>query len=188
MLSSTSWLNSLTCVTRCCSFGLQSLSTLEGSHSALSSIYLEQARMYESSGEGRPALPATLLDDHTYQLKYYNLKGKVCPKGERDTTVDPQRNTIKDTYDADDLQRMVDCLMEKGTAETDRALAMAMWAHSSVGRSDDVRLFYLADLITPQYIPAVGKCHVVEVIEGSRGDLRRDCMQPIQLWRPQQRC
>lgn len=47
--------------------------------------------------------------------------------------------------------------MAKGTQETDRALAMAMWAHSSVGRSDDVRLFYLADLITPQYIPAVGE-------------------------------
>jgi hypothetical protein len=137
---------------------LQTLSTLEGSHSAVSNIFLEQAAQYESSpGEGKPVLPASLMADHTYQRVYSRIKASICQKGRRDTTVDPQRNAIKDTYDADDLQHIVDCLMEKGTPETDRALAMAMWSHSSVGRSADVRLFYLADLITPQYIPAVGE-------------------------------
>jgi hypothetical protein len=34
---------------------------------------------------------------------------------------------------------------------------MSTWVHSSVGRSDDVRLFFLSDLITAQYILAVGE-------------------------------
>jgi len=137
---------------------LQSLSAFEGSHSALSSIYLDQASLYDSKpAADKKVLPPTLLDDHTYRRVYDLIKARLCPKGERDTTVDPQRNTIKDTYDSDDLARIVDCLMGRGTPETDRALAMAMWSHSSVGRSDDVRLFYLADLITPQYIPSVGR-------------------------------
>lgn len=49
------------------------------------------------------------------------LKAKVCGKGERDTTVDPQRNTIKDTYHAEQLQSIVNYLMLAGTPEADRA-------------------------------------------------------------------
>lgn len=138
---------------------VQTVSMLEGAHSALSATYLDAASLYDSqSAADKQALPPTLLGDHTYRRVYYLIKARVCQKGERDTTVDPQRNTIKDTYDEDDLYSIVNCLMSKGTAETDRALAMGLWSHSSVGRSDDVRLFYLADLITPQYIPAVGEC------------------------------
>lgn len=65
--------------------------------------------------------------------------------------------TPRMTYTKDDLEALVREMLSKGTPEMDRALAMATWAHSSVGRSDDVRLFFIADLIAPQYIPAVGE-------------------------------
>ena len=148
---------------------MQTLSALEGSHSALSNIYMNQASVYASKpAADKQVLPATLLADHTYKTVYMLIKARLSRKGERDPTLDPQRNTIKDTYDADELLNIINCLMSKGTAETDRALAMAMWSHSSVGRSDDVRLFYLADLITPQYIPAVGECrHQLMQLSGS---------------------
>jgi hypothetical protein len=75
--------------------------------------------------------------------------------------------------------------MSKGTAETDRALAMAMWSHSSVGRSDDVRLFYLADLITPQYIPAVGECrHQLMQLSGSSFSVSCCRCHPVQCMDP----
>lgn len=137
---------------------VQTLSALQLAHSALSRVFSSQAALYLTRDkDDRQPLPPTLLDDHVYRQLYEVITSELCQKGERDTTVDPQRNTIKDTYDADELRDIVDCLLTKGTAETDRALAMALWSHSSVGRSDDVRLFYLADLITPQYIPTVGE-------------------------------
>jgi hypothetical protein len=136
----------------------QTLSTLQCAHSALSGVFLDQAALYlTQKKDDRQPLPPTLLDDHFYRRVYEVITSELCQKRERDTTVDPQRNTIKDTYDADELWNIVDFLLSKGSAETDRALAITMWSHSSVGRSDDVRLFYLADLITPQYIPTVGE-------------------------------
>jgi hypothetical protein len=64
---------------------------------------------------------------------------------------------MKDSYDRDEYLAIMTRAMADGTPETDRAMAMWIWAHSSVGRSDDVRAFYAADLIAPQLIPAVGR-------------------------------
>eukprot|EP00878_Enallax_costatus_P022948 GHUV01024388.1.p1 GENE.GHUV01024388.1~~GHUV01024388.1.p1 ORF type:complete len:272 (+),score=42.42 GHUV01024388.1:584-1399(+) len=135
----------------------QSLSALDGAHSALSQIYLQQAQRADVLSETGADHPKSLLDDATYSCIYNSIKSSITKNGKRSKTVDPQRNTIQDTYTKDDLEALVNEMLNAGTPVMDRLLAMSAWAHSSVGRSDDVRLFFLADLIAPQYIPAVGK-------------------------------
>jgi hypothetical protein len=61
---------------------LRTLSTLEGSHSNVSNIFLEQAAQYGSSpGEDKPVLPESLMTDHTYQRVYTRMKASICQKG-----------------------------------------------------------------------------------------------------------
>lgn len=141
---------------------LQSLSALDAAHGAQASVYKDQLAA-ETCRPGADqaavnSLPRTLKDDPAYDVVYKSIKESITKKGERSTTVDPQRNTIQDTYTQDDFVALCEAWLLMGTPEADRSLAMGAWAHSSVGRSDDVRLFYLADIIAPQHIPAVGKC------------------------------
>ena len=141
---------------------LQGLSALDGAHSALTQTYLQQAQRADVLSEHGTNLPKSLLDDSTYRCIYNAIKSSITKNGKRSKTVNPQRNTIQDTYTKDDLEALVNEMLSEGTPEMGRLLAMSAWAHSSVGRSDDVRLFFLADLIAPQYIPAVGKQQKVE--------------------------
>lgn len=140
---------------------LQSLAAFEAQHSAMAWVYKQQRRSYLATpgvaAEDAAALPKSLLDDLVYELAYLAIKAELTAKGERSTTVDPQHGTIQDTYSPDEYELIMRTFMAEGTAESDRSLAMGAWAHSSVGRSDDVRLFFLSDLIAPQYIPAVGE-------------------------------
>ncbi len=140
---------------------MQSTQALELAHSALAQLYTHQvtAAACVKPAEALVGLPCKLKDDPTYNLVYTSIMANLTRQGERSTTVDPQRNTTADSYTIDELLQILSASMSKGTPEGDRAVAMAAWAHSSVGRSDDVRLFFMADLIAPQYIPAVGECH-----------------------------
>jgi hypothetical protein len=71
---------------------VQTLSALEGSHSALSNIFMNQASVYASKpAADKQVLPATLLADHTYKTVYMLIKARLSRKGERDPTLDPQR-------------------------------------------------------------------------------------------------
>jgi hypothetical protein len=121
----------------------------------LQQIYKDQLLVFRDS---HPTMPKKLKKFSTVYVEVYDkIKKDILHKGARDMTVDPQVNTIKDTYDLDELEKIVNCLFDEGTVAGDRALAMSLWAHSSVGRGDDVRLFYLADLVKPSLIPAVGE-------------------------------
>jgi hypothetical protein len=125
----------------------------------LQNIYKEQLIV---AGHARTGQAQKLFKyDATYATTFQAIKKRLLHKGARDTTVDPQRNTIKDTYDLEDLEKIAASMFELGTIAGDRALAMSMWSHGSVGRGDDVRLFYLADLVKPSLIPAVGEPTVV---------------------------
>jgi hypothetical protein len=118
-------------------------------------LYKDQALVFRDS---HPTMPEKLKKFSKLYVEVYDkIKKDILHKGARDMTVDPQINTIKDTYDLDDLERIINVLFDEGTVAGDRALAMSLWAHSSVGRGDDVRLFYLADLVKPLLIPAVGE-------------------------------
>eukprot|EP00882_Tetradesmus_deserticola_P013354 GHRQ01014177.1.p1 GENE.GHRQ01014177.1~~GHRQ01014177.1.p1 ORF type:complete len:134 (-),score=26.18 GHRQ01014177.1:536-937(-) len=126
----------------------------------MSHVYSQQRAVHladAGNDDTAATLPSTLLDDPAYKLVYSTVKADITRKGERSTTVDPQRNTIQDTYTRDEFEKLMGAMLAEGTPAWDRALAMGAWAHNSVGRSDDVRLFYMADLIAPQHIPAVGK-------------------------------
>ena len=134
---------------------MQSFPALEGAHSTLQGVYKDQLFL---AGHTRTGQAQKLLKYNAiYATTFQGIKKRLLHKGARDTTVDPQRNTIKDTYDLEDLERIVASMFELGTIAGDRALAMSLWSHSSVGRGDDVRLFYLADLVKPSLIPAVGE-------------------------------
>jgi hypothetical protein len=140
---------------------LQSLAAFEAQHSALAWVYNQQCTTFLATAgvaaEEAAGLPKALMDDRVYRANYRTVKAELSAKGERSTTVDPQHGTIQDTYTPDEYELIMSTFMAAGTPESDRSLAMGAWAHSSVGRSDDVRLFFLSDLIAPQYIPAVGE-------------------------------
>jgi hypothetical protein len=137
----------------------------EAATSALQRVLKQQVLSYikEHGAEAAEAanLKHSLRDDKAYSEMFEAIKAELLAKGERSTIIDPQHNSMKDSYDRDEYVSIMEASMAAGTPEADRAVAMGTWAHSSVGRSDDVRLFYMADLIAPQYIPAVGRWTVL---------------------------
>ncbi len=52
---------------------------------------------------------------------------------------------------------MIAALMEKGTHTADRDIAMSVLTYMTVGRSDDTRGFYLADIMSPRPMPVIGE-------------------------------
>jgi hypothetical protein len=151
-----------------CLLLVQSLAAFEAQHSANAWVYKTQQTAFLATpgvtAEQAAALPKSLLGDDGYLLIHNTIKAELNAKAERSKTVDPQHGTIQDTYTPDEYELIMRTIMTQGTPESDRSLAMGTWAHSSVGRSDDVRLFYLSDLIAPQYIPAVGERLTVSCI------------------------
>jgi hypothetical protein len=134
---------------------MQSHSALDAAHSALSSVYKDQ--MERADPETVQGLPDRLMKDARYRLAFTSIKGNIKGKSDRSVTIDPQRNTISDAYSPDEHLMIMGALLASGTPESDRTLAMSAWSHASVGRGDDVRLFFIADLITPCKIPTVGR-------------------------------
>ena len=140
----------------------QSLPALEGAHSALNTLYQDQ--LVKAYGEQQQELqqelqqqPKSLMDWPVYKRQYNNIKDNITKKGERSKTVDPQRNTIQDSYSPDDFHKMICAMLEHYSYEGDRMAAMATWGHTMVGRGDDLRLFHVADIIAPQLMPAIGE-------------------------------
>lgn len=136
----------------CC---MQSHSALDAAHSALSALYKDQKEVADP--ETLQGLPDRLGNDDRYRLAFTSVKGNIKGKSDRSITVDPQRNTISDAYSPDEHRTIMEAMLASGTPESDRTLAMSAWAHGSVGRGDDVRLFYIPDLVAPRALPTVGR-------------------------------
>eukprot|EP00775_Hariotina_reticulata_P005326 gene5326-5562_t len=150
---------------------LLSQSALDVAHSALSGVYKDQREA--ASPADVHGLPDRLMADARYSLAYKSVKNTITKKADRSMTIDPQRNTISDAYTEDEHMLLMEAMLGAGTAVFDRMLAMASWAHTSIGRSDDVRLFFLADIIAPRKIPAVGphNCYILPIVlKGGKTD------------------
>jgi hypothetical protein len=92
----------------------------------LQQIYKDQLLVFRDS---HPTMPKKLKKFSTVYVEVYDkIKKDILHKGTRDMTVDPQINTIKDTYDLDELEKIVNVLFDEGTVAGDRALG-----HVSVG-------------------------------------------------------
>ena len=69
----------------------------------------------------------------------------------------PQDNTGEDTLSDDELIKIFQRLLSSDRTEDCRDLAMYAWMTGTMGRSDDARLMYLADLLKPQLLKRIGK-------------------------------
>lgn len=150
----------------------QSLPALEGAHSALNNLFLDQLVKAHGEGQQQEELlqqPKSLMDWPVYRRQYHNIKDNITKKSERSKTVDPQRGTIQDSYTPDDYYEMINAMVEYNTYEGDRMAAMATWGHSMVGRGDDLRLFHIADIIAPLAMPAIGE------MPGGTDESRQEC-------------
>jgi hypothetical protein len=109
---------------------------------------------------GRRGVVSKLLDYAAYRQAYKNMQRSLHQKGERNTdgTQDPQDHTADSTYDADQWFKVNDHWLKQGTATAARSQSLATLAHHTVGRSDDVRQFHIADVVKPRHYKNIGGC------------------------------
>jgi hypothetical protein len=137
------------------------MSTLDQAHAMLVNKYDSEVQVQAGLGvEGLVPIFGKLLDDPVYARAYRNAKKTIRKKGERTTKHDPQANTVADSYTMADYAKMVDHWLGQSKGTADRFLSMASWMHSSVGRGDECRGYYLPDFMAPMLVPSIGKSHL----------------------------
>lgn len=117
-----------------------------------------QLALIQKGGSGSKGVVTKLLDCPAYRLKYDNLHARLHAKGLRctDGSTDPQDNTAESTYNREEWLKLNIAWLSKGTPAACRDQAFATLAHNTVGRSDDVRAFYLADVVAPRLYANIG--------------------------------
>jgi hypothetical protein len=135
---------------------MQSVSTLQAAHAALEKHLQQQLITKRTQGRS-----GKLLSYPPYRMKYDSLHKQEQAKGARctDGTGDPQDNTSESTYTPEEWLKMNDAYMTKGTLAASRDQALATLAHHTVGRSDDIRSFHLADIVAPRLYLNIGEQH-----------------------------
>lgn len=102
-------------------------------------------------------LSAQLLQYAPYKAVHSTIKKELEAKGERAPDKDPQDNTGEDTLTEDQLILIFTELLKSSSVESCRDQAMCAWMTGTMGRSDDARLMYLADLLKPQLVKRLGE-------------------------------
>jgi hypothetical protein len=77
-------------------------------------------------------------------------------KGEREQGVDPQANTVEDTFSSEELCRLAVHLLQQETAQAARNLSIFMYMAGTISRHDDANLVFLADLGAPTLMKCIG--------------------------------
>jgi hypothetical protein len=101
-----------------------------------------------------------LLAFRVYKEAHDVVKHTIMSKSVRSMEVDSQSHTAQDCYDAHEYKRIICAWFEEGKSTSDRFLAMGTWMHSSVGRGDEVRGYYLTDILKPLVLHSVGESHL----------------------------
>lgn len=157
-------LTPLSCV--CCEPPWQQQeSTLKQVHAALQGLYEQQA----TAQHGRADAPVAMLLEHKpYRLQYNNMLAGIKGKGEREQGVDPQANTVEDTFSTEELQHMFEYLLQQETLEAGRNLSIFSYMAGTIARHDDANLVYLADLGAPTLMECIGEWFAERALQQER--------------------
>ena len=98
-----------------------------------------------------------LSADAAWKRKYATIKNRLTAKGKRPTHGDPQDNTFADTLDAAQYRQLMIHMESIGSSAALRNRALCAWLQASIGRSDEGRMIYLADMMAPCHISCIGK-------------------------------
>lgn len=98
-----------------------------------------------------------LGNDAAYQAAYTTIKNRLSAKGSRPTgNVDPQNNTAEDTITPDQYHKLMKLLLRSDKPEWLRDRSMFAHLYASVGRADEGRMIFLADMLSPKPMKSIG--------------------------------
>ncbi len=101
---------------------------------------------------------SSLKDDTTYGAVYDTLKNNMAAKGMRPSGgVDPQDNTVEDTLTIGQHTKLMKLLLASPSATALRDRSSFAYLYASVGRADDGRMIFLADMMSPREIKCIGE-------------------------------
>lgn len=102
-----------------------------------------------------------LIDDATYEAAYKTIKLNLAAKGERPTgNMDPQHNTTEDTINDQQYQTLMKYLLHSARPECARDRSIFSYLYATVGRADDGRLIFLADMMAPRPVKCIGEAPI----------------------------
>ncbi len=98
-----------------------------------------------------------LGNDAAYLGAYTTIKNRLSAKGSRPTgNVDPQNNTTEDTITADQYHKLMKLLLASDKPEWLRDRSIFAHLYASVGRADEGRMIFLADMMSPKSMKSIG--------------------------------
>jgi len=98
------------------------------------------------------------MDDQNYKDAYSTIKNNLAAKGRRQGgLVDPQNNTCQDTISFPQYIKLTGHLQKSAIAERIRDRSIYTHMYSSVGRADEGRMVYLADMVAPREMTCIGE-------------------------------
>ena len=98
-----------------------------------------------------------LAADAAWKRKYATIKNRLTAKGRRTTHGYLQDNTFADTLDAAQYRQLMLHMESIGSSAALRNRALCAWLQASIGRADEGRMIYLADMMLPCLISCIGK-------------------------------
>ena len=127
----------------------------------------KQAKCLLFSSARQPAQVAVLsmqmpklLDYAPYKLAYKAIVMRLVGKGKRAAgTKDPQAGTGAETFTMDQFVELCSHLLKSAAVDAGRDLSMATMMYSCCGRSDDIGLVFLPDIMKPRLIKHIGASH-----------------------------
>ena len=130
----------------------QGVSTLKQVNAALQALYHSQCNL---TGAKPP-----VTDLQGYQLYWTKLttllKGGK-PKGYCELGVDPQANTVGDTFTVEELEKLFVHLLDQADVDSARDLSIFAFMAGTISRFDDTGLLYLCDVMAPMRVECIGE-------------------------------
>lgn len=99
-----------------------------------------------------------LTEDAAYGAAYGTIKNRLAEKGKRPSGgEDPQNNTTEDTLTVSQYLRLMKHLLSSDRAVCLRDKSIFAYLYASVGRADEGRMIFLADIMSPRLLQCVGE-------------------------------
>ena len=99
-----------------------------------------------------------LMNNQTYKDVVQTTKSRLAAKGQRaGGQVDPQNCTAEDTLDFQQYVTLQKHLQKSAAAEEIRDRSIFAFLYASVGRADEGRMIFLADMVRPRGMKCIGE-------------------------------
>ena len=101
-----------------------------------------------------------LMNNQTYKDVVQTTKSKLAAKGQRaGGNVDPQNCTAEDTLTLEQYITLMKHLQKSDQLEEIRDRSIFAFLYASVGRADEGRMIFLADVVRPRQMKCIGNSH-----------------------------